>query len=416
MSVINQMLKDLEQRTPEQGATASQVILDKKPSTAKIVLIALLVLLTINALAFYIWDLKAQLSATERQRQQKVLVSADNTAEQDKAEQDKVEQNKAQQNNVIVASTGLNTEESESDTQSHVELSSSNLAYANPASSTLPSQLTAKVSEEQITEQIAAPLITSTEVLPSEQTYIASNHAHEVNNTKKIVSKVTEHKVTEHKVATNKSEPVELSLVSHPKSSMTVSRRQLSPVELVSQKLVSAEKAINSNNISKAESLFEEVLIIKPSHQLARKKLAALWFGRKSYQQAINLLSQGINLDKSDSDLRMLKAQIQLQQRQLSNAYNTLIPLAGLEQLDYQAMLANIAQQFEAYDSAITAYQLLIKMQPHLGKWPLGLAIVYDKNSQFSIAQQTYKKALSKNDLSRASTEFAQQRMQALGE
>jgi len=406
MSVINQMLKDLEQRTPEQGATASQVILDKKPSTAKIVLIALLVLVTINALAFYIWDLKAQLSASELQSQQQVLVAVDNTAEQ----------NNAQQNKVIAASTDLITAEATTDNQANTDAASLEPSSLEPVSSTLssslPPQLTAETSQDKVTEHPSSPpVIAADRVLLSEQESIGNNHAHEVKNTQKIVSKVTEHKVV-----TNKSEPAVPSLANHAKSSMSVSRRHLTPAELVSQKLISAEKAINNNNISKAESLFEEVIIIEPSHSLARKKLAALWFGRKSYQQAINLLSQGINLDKSDSDLRMLKAQIQLKQRQLRNAYNTLIPLATLEHADYQAMLANVAQQIKAYDSAIIAYQLLAKIQPQLGKWQLGLAIVYDKNGQFSIAQQTYKKALSKNDLSRASTDFAQQRMQALGE
>lgn len=62
------------------------------------------------------------------------------------------------------------------------------------------------------------------------------------------------------------------------------------------------------------------------------------------------------------------------------------------------------------------AYQVLIKMQPDNGRWYLGLAIVYDKNSQFSLAVNAYALALAKADLSASSVKFAKQRMQALGE
>ena len=199
-------------------------------------------------------------------------------------------------------------------------------------------------------------------------------------------------------------------------SKMSVSRRQLTPKELVAQKLVRAEKAIKINNIIKAEQLFEEVLIVDPTHKQARKKLAALWFGRKSYQQATNLLSRGISLDRNDEELRMLKARIHLQQGQHEAAYTTLKPLAMLKQKEYQVMLANVSQQIEQYESAIQAYKTLINMQTYSGRWHLGLAIVYDKNSQFSLAITEYALALTKSDLSIASAKFAQQRMQALGE
>jgi len=197
---------------------------------------------------------------------------------------------------------------------------------------------------------------------------------------------------------------------------MSVSRRQLTSKELVAQKLVRAEKAVNVNEITKAEQLFEEILIIEPKHKQARKKLAALWFGRKSYSQAVNLLSQGIALDRQDDELRLLKAKIHLSQGQHQAAFNTLKPLASLEQEEYQVTFANVAQKIEQYSGAISAYQVLIKMQPYSGRWHLGLAIVYDKNSQFPLAINEYALALTKADLSASSAKFAQQRMQALGE
>jgi len=366
MSVINQMLKDLEQRTPEQGHAPNAVMASNKPSTVKIVAISLVVLLSLNALGFYIWDLQTRLSSSElkaQENKEQVLVRQAET-KQPNIGQVAVRQPETKQPNV--EQVAVRQPETK---QPNVE----QVAVRQPE--------TKQPNVEQVAvrqPETKQPIIKQPTVQPAIQPIKA-----------------------EKTVTTSK---------------MTVSRRQLTTKELVTQKLVNAEKAINSNQITKAETLFEDVLIIEPSNKQARKKLAALWFGRKAYQQAVNLLSQGIALDKRDSELRMLKAQIQLQQGQHKGAYRTLKALPDLKQQDYQVMLANVAQQVNAYESAIKAYQTLINMQSYSGKWHLGLAIVYDKNSQFRLAEKEYALALSKSDLSTASAEFATQRMQALGE
>nr|WP_252738720.1 tetratricopeptide repeat protein [Colwellia sp. D2M02] len=112
----------------------------------------------------------------------------------------------------------------------------------------------------------------------------------------------------------------------------------------------------------------------------------------------------------------MLQAQILLKQNKVSLAYQALIPLRKLEQQDYQILLANTAQQVAQYEAAINAYKLLLKMQPNSARWYLGLAIVYDQNSQFDLAIAQYKLALQRGELSTDSASFAQQRIVALGE
>ncbi|MBL4766040.1 MAG: tetratricopeptide repeat protein [Colwellia sp.] len=341
VSVINQMLKDLEQRTPAQGQVAMPVAISNKPSTIKIVLISVAVLVSLNLLGFYIWNLQEQIQQQTQQVKQRVSSSELIVAEQElKQEQKQVQvQPEVLTSELIVEAQELKQEQKQ-----------------------------AQIQQQELSNEAKTPVKAKVEI-----------------------AKVTA-------------------------SKMSVSRRQLTSAELVAQKLIRAEKSIKINEITKAEQLFEEVLIIEPNHKQARKKLAALWFGRRSYQQATNLLSQGISLDRSDAQLRLLKAKIHLQQGQHQAAYNTLKPLAVLKQQEYQLMLANVAQQIKQYKSAIQAYKILINMQSYSGRWHLGLAIVYDKNSQFSLAITEYALALTKSDLSIATAEFAEQRMQALGE
>ncbi len=197
---------------------------------------------------------------------------------------------------------------------------------------------------------------------------------------------------------------------------LSITRRQLSPEQLSAKKMNQAELAMLDNDLAKAERLFEEILLILPSQQEARKQLAALWFGRKSYQPALNVLSQGIALAPNNSELRLMQARIYLKQGRNESAFNTLQQLTTSTSVEYQSLLANVAQQLGQTKAAISAYKTLTQLQPHIGRWWLGLAISYDGNSQFTLATQAYESALAQHNLSTSSTQFAQRRIVQLGE
>jgi tetratricopeptide (TPR) repeat protein len=341
------MLKDLDKRGPEQEKLGVSAIAPSQTSTFKIITISTLVLLSLNALGFYIWNLQDK--STENNLTSRLAIEEQSISQESLS--DKV---KPIVQLVAVEQKSITTSITEQESKLPLKTTSSTLTFVDST----PVQ----------------PLpVKSVDVVMREK---------EKNSIGKI----------------------------------SISRRQLTPQELIEQKLVKAEKQLNANQISKAEKLFEEVLIIDSTHKQARKNLAALWFGRQSYQDAVNLLSQGIALDKQDSELRLMKARIHVKQGQNQAAYKTLKPLASIKQEEYQLMLANIAQKIQQYSSAIDAYQVLIEMQPYSGRWHLGLATIYDKNSQFSLAVNEYALALTKADLSASSAKFAQQRMQALGE
>lgn len=382
MSVINQMLKDLEQRSPEHGQAPITVVTAEKRSTFKIILLTVVVLLSLNALAFYIWDLQGKLESSQELNENKQASTISKYSKQELAQ--KIPQKLAQE------------------------------SISKPKNEqVLPVSLSEESKPEKMLTLETTQRSESVIAKPSDITkQITKTKVSKVPNVTKVLSETKETK--EAKVSAVIHEHKEVKASEPPR--MTVARRQLTATELVSQKLANAEKALNLNDITKAEHLFEDVLIIEPANKQARKKLAALWFGRKSYQQALNLLSQGISIDHLDGELRLLKARIHLNQGQKQAAYKTLQSLPDYEQEEYQVTLANIAQQIEQYASAISAYKVLINMQPYSGRWHLGLAIIYDKHSQFVLAKKEYTIALTKADLSASSVKFAEQRMQALGE
>jgi MSHA biogenesis protein MshN len=373
MSVINQMLKDLDERTPEQGAlpaSTTAVVQQKTPN--KIIVIIVLALLFLNAIGLYIWSLSKENNAL----QQSLLKENNLIERQSKRENIETAQLPQYQKRAPI-------------NRAEIDEIPETLAVDKklPDINNLKKREVHEV-EKQLKQQAKITSLNSAQVEP--------------NNVlpKQIIPEVIEKK------------PLKVEKI---KSSMSVSRRQLTESELIEQKLVRAEKEISANNLKKAEALFEDILLIDPNQQQSRKKLAALWFGRKAFGDAISLLSQGIALAPSNSDFRLMQAHIYLQQGDLIRAYKALKPLESIVDKEYQLLIVNISQQLENHTAAINAYKILLDMQPSNSRWHLGLAIIYDQNSQFVLAVSEYEKALEQGLLTQDSGRFAQERIQALG-
>jgi len=415
MSVINQMLKDLDNRNSEgiANSTPSQNLAPSH-SSIKIVLITAVTVLAVCSIALYVWQLNIENHALKEHN--KNMLATNQVTSLKKTQ------------NITADNVNLPAQEARSPAETAVKddiQRQATLAVANvqkspiskqrpkltSESSSQPRKMSAPANNVQLLADKAIVNSDLSKVTPAEQDnqiVHSEDHSHTEDNVPNHSHNKAETEVT----ITNKTKPQ-----AKPKTNaMSVSRRQLSADELAQQKLAHAEKALAAKQVSKAESLLEDVVIITPNDSQTRKKLAALWFGRQAYQDAVNLLSQGIALNAKDSSLRQMKARIHLKQGQVTAALNTLKPLAHLNDEQYQIMLANTAQQANHYQTAAEAYKMLIKMQPEMGRWQLGLAVLYDKNSQFDLATKAYKTALIKNDLSVSSEQFVKERIQAIGQ
>ncbi|SET64197.1 Tetratricopeptide repeat-containing protein [Thalassotalea agarivorans] len=199
-----------------------------------------------------------------------------------------------------------------------------------------------------------------------------------------------------------------------PKIAVTI--HKLTPEELAQRKLISAEQALDKNDMQSAEKYLAEALVLTPDNKEARMKLATLYFARGANSAAHSTLAQGIAIDFTDKDYRMLKARVYMKQGNFEAAYDTLAPLEDITKQDYQVLLANVAQGISKYDKAALAFQRLISMQPEAGRWYLGLATAQDQMGQFEAAVKSYKQALDMGNLAKPSADFVKQRLVALGE
>ncbi len=369
MSVINQMLKDLDQRKVEQQDSSNFTApVAVAASNNKVLLISLIVIVLLNIIGLFVWQMytenqtlkNSQVQNTRISEQvvtQKIVTTIEKTAEEPKK-------------------SGLTTPPNAVNNNAQIQTAQ------KPA-----------IVENKTTEL-------GNDSINSPKNSLAKN----LNNINEKKAPI---------IIPPKND------ILVPPSKLKISRKQLSPGELAQQKIKRAEQALASNNVVKAEGLFEDVLLIIPEHKSARKQLAALWFGRKAFTPALNLLSQGIALSPTDTEFRMMQARIYLQQNRTIKAFNVLNTLSQVNDvanIEYQSLRASIAQQLNEFTAAAEAYKALTDIEPLTGRWWLGLAVAHDSNSEFKQASFAYKEALTKMGLSDSAESFVRQRMSELGE
>ena len=399
MSVINQMLKDLDSRTAEQHGTASHPYIPAQAkSPTKVIILTVFTMLCLTALVFLVWQMYQENQTLKQQAEQtsSTIMVANPVSEQ-------------------AANQPINSQPAKQGLESDFHLQTSGMA-----SQTKPQPLT----EAQPIQLMPQPKFAAPQTLEqaevnsqdhnSETNSIAEHgHQHHVLPNQQVLPAPPLAKVDEQPFETgsvNKTEPAAKT------SSLTISRKQMSPTALASQKMNKAERALADNEIEQAELLFEEIIMLTPENATARKQLAALWFGRKSFQPALNLLQTGIDLDSTNQEFRLMKARIYLTVGQVDKAYDVLSALRDVEDIEYQSLLANAAQQIGNHSAAANAYVTLVQLAPQNARYWLGLAIAYDSNSQFSEAISAYNSAINQGGLSSSAIAFAKQRMEELGE
>ncbi|WP_448565560.1 tetratricopeptide repeat protein [Thalassotalea ganghwensis] len=405
MSVINQMLKDLDKRQYEQGqgqANAPQVVIAHS-STNKWLVIILAFLLSI-AIAVIGWQYLSGYVSSPNQATVSQPTKADTEKQVSKKD---ISLSTANVNNVEQPSENVNTaqRETEIDTTSTTNNSAENVAKVvktEPQNSSPLSRLDSEKPKNSQRQQIKP--INDNESFSHQQSKPTNEKADPTSNESTNL------------IAGGSASKDNVINSSASKGTLSISSKQLSAQELIDVKLKQAQQAIDQQQINKAEALFEEVLLLDENQHQARKQLAALWFGRQDYNAAINLLAQGLARDNRNADFRLMMARIYLSQGLNQQAYDVLNGASDINDIEYQTMLASISQQLANFASAQQAYQRLTRLAPEVGRWWLGLAVAYDSDGKFNQARESYQNALQYDDLSVSSVEFIKSRLNELGE
>lgn len=456
MSVINQMLKDLDKRQTEQQADAANVeaqaqldyptVTDRQSNAVNWRSISLLLIsavlvgslifnypLTLNwisgqkvspAVAVKMnTNTEREAETTPNQSKQVQIAthqeknkSQENTELQEKAKPQQkavpearpvaVSQTDNSQPTIIAADSAVTQQAS----QLAVEPSNSVVSEASQVTQNVPDEVPVKVAFERAqpikTAQPSASSLTSANQVDSSPDTSASEQGI------KTPSQFSISAASEIKPADNVSQIKNQASTS---PLLSIEQTQLDNDTVAQQLLAKAIKQFESGLFAQAKQNLEKAQALQPSLHQARARLAALHYGERNPSMALAILKQGLQLFPEQTSYLVMQSRIWselgYQQQALASieAHSPAEPNA-----EFYHFRADLAQQQNNWALALQDWLELSVLQPNNAKYVLGIAISSDQLGRNTAALEAYLTAIRSGQLNRVSLQYARQRAQYL--
>ncbi|WP_415902342.1 tetratricopeptide repeat protein [Neptuniibacter sp. QD29_5] len=211
--------------------------------------------------------------------------------------------------------------------------------------------------------------------------------------------------------------------VAHPGDAMLEKSRPSKPVAKVTAKLSdqqSADRArrlINQGKLADAETLLLKSITEQVPNSLAsRRLLATLYLSTGNQPKAESLLSDSLVQFPSDAALRKLQARIWLTSGQQIQAVSLLEKdkPAMKQDTEFYELLASAYQQSGNYTKSAQNYYQLLQLNNQVSRWWVGLAYAFEQSKRFHDALNAYRSAVKIPSIDSSLKQYAQQRVQAL--
>lgn len=198
---------------------------------------------------------------------------------------------------------------------------------------------------------------------------------------------------------------------------MSVTQVSLTPAELSQKKLQQGQQAKALGQTDKAMSAYAEALRLNDANHNARQELAALFYGRGELDKAAVLLRQGAERYSQQPVFWLLLARVQKARSELPLALASLQQIADGSELGREKWLlqAELGQSLKDWPLVQQSYLSLIQQDASLGRWWLGLAYAQDASGDYDAAKASYQEALKRQGLSSDARDYIENRLAQIG-
>lgn len=365
MSVINRMLKDLDQRQQtSRTQTYTPAAVAPQPIHWFWIVLTVLISAAVIIGALNLWWMNSDKSEPEKPVVQVAEVVAAPVQEKKPAVA------KQPQNKSIVDVNSLPTEA--------------------PAKQATNEEMVAITSVSKATEQPAETQPTQSQTQPTDT-------------------------ATNTELAPAKQEPKVVKKQPEKSGTLEVTRVQLSPEQLAENNLAKARAAFEKGNRTEGQALLEKALVVKPDHVEVRSELAAYWYGRGMTTRALTLLQQGLDMQPQQAEWQLLFARILERIGRVEQAYTALLNIRSdaPQAPELLQLRAAAATQLGYFNEAAADYTVLAS-QFGEGRWWLAAAVAHEDGGHLEAAVRCYQQALQSRDLGSDAREYIEQRLAIL--
>lgn len=199
---------------------------------------------------------------------------------------------------------------------------------------------------------------------------------------------------------------------------VTKRSRPLSGEQRAARAYQRALVALQGGDRATAEARFREVLEAHPDHADAREALAGVLMAQGRWVETEPLLSDGVRRHPRDHRFALLYARVLVQQEDLEGAIRVLEygASAAAEQPDYLGFLAALYQRAERFGESVVVYRRALKLDPGRGVWWAGMGISLERAGLTDHALKAFARALDSGSLDPAVRDYIAKRSRALRE
>ena len=219
----------------------------------------------------------------------------------------------------------------------------------------------------------------------------------------------------------NKTAPLSLASVGNEKNKTAPSNvnKTIRPLTIEQQAQMAfqdAVKMLGRGDESGAQQKLEKALSIEPAHMRARETLSALLLNTGRVSEAAETLSEGLRLRPASATLAKLYARVLVDQGDNDAAVAVLERARPLVASDpeYYSLLAVLYRGVGKYAQASQVYQQMLQVRPGVAVWWMGLALSEDAMGASAKALEAYQRAQRSGGLKAEVLKYVQSRIAAL--
>jgi len=167
---------------------------------------------------------------------------------------------------------------------------------------------------------------------------------------------------------------------------------------------------------SLAQSALTKALSVDPSHIRARETIAALLLNTGRISEASAFLRDGLNINPKTASLAKMYARILLDQGDVAQSITVLeqaMPSIATDP-EYYALMAAFYTQVGKHGQAAQVYQQILQVRPGVSKWWMGLGLSLESMDDSAQALLSYRRAQRVGGLTVSLNNFVTGRIQAL--
>lgn len=174
-----------------------------------------------------------------------------------------------------------------------------------------------------------------------------------------------------------------------------------------------AVTTLQQGRVAEAQDMLHKALQANPGNLKARQALVGLLVEGKHLDEARALLLEGLQLAPEQSGFSMALARLQVEAGDARGGSETLeqgLKYAG-DDADYHAFYAALMQREERHDAAVAHYLIALGSNPAMPSWLVGIGISWQAQGKLAEASEAYQRARDTGQLTPQLSQFVEQRL-----